>query len=473
MKLILKNNKVAYFLVLLNIASSFIALILSNKQYFPDADHYLSMAKSFNFGRYSSWYFLDEYYPETLRTPLYPLFLNLLLKFSDSLFFIKAAQYVLYLFSLYFVSKTLFHLSNKNIITLNIFLILTSINIQIPFYTGFISAETFSIFFTSLFIYLLVLFPLNYNIALIIGVVSAANVLSRPAFILFPILIAIIFILFDRSKLKMVVLFVATYILLLIPFGYWNYINHGKFKVTSLEGGAGLAHMSVWGYKLPKGYQDKNYWIGNIMNVHDATNPFHFTDEEYEKNRLDYEEEWEEINKELDKTLSKKDKFYHELMISKKDSVSFSPLHSSGYTILREKLLWKYTLINIKKDPVFYLKTRLYNMCRFYFTGINLKDFSYRNSAPILGKFNLYYPFLVSFVFIFLGLILSIIFILKRRLFNNINVLLILLLCFYQGFIHIAFSVQARYTVPVHLLILLLLSIYLSYKIEKKDLNEG
>jgi hypothetical protein len=464
------KNRFLLILIVLNIISASIAFYLSINQYFPDAEHYLAMAESINYGKYSSWYFLDKYYPETLRTPAYPLFLFILKNIFNSTFIIQVIQLILYFFSLFFVSKILLKIT-LNIRVIYVFLSLTIFNIQIPYYSGFISAEMLSIFLTSCYLYFFICKPITIKNSLMLGVIAAVNTMTRPSFLLFPFIISLVLLIIDRSKTKYLITHAIMFLILLIPFGIWNYKNHGGFKLTSLEGGAGVAHMGYWSFKLPKGYQDKNYWIGNVLSVHDLTNPFHFSDEERNANKILYESEWKYILNELDKTLTTEDIKYHKVMLDQMNTRGYSPLHKSEYTKKREQLLWQKTLENIKKDPWYYIKTRLYTFCRLYFTGINTQDFKYKNTAPLMGKLNLYYPFLISFVFIFTGLLLSLVFIIKKRLFKNVAVLTLVMISIYQGVIHTPFSVQARYTVPVHLIILGLLSISIYYVFFNKVLK--
>jgi hypothetical protein len=445
-------------LIILNIISASVAFYLSINQYFPDAEHYLAMADSINYGKYSSWHFLDKYYPETLRTPGYPLFLFILKNIFKSTFAVQVIQLILYFFSLFFVSNILLKIT-LNLRVVYVFLSITIFNIQIPYYSGFISAEMLSIFLTSCYLYFFICKPITIKNSLLLGVIAAINTMTRPSFLLFPFIISLVILIIDRSKTKYLITHAIMFLILLIPFGFWNYKNHGVFKLTSLEGGAGVAHMGFWSFKLPKGYQDKNYWIGNVLSVHDLTNPFQFSEEERKANQILYENEWKYILNELDKTLTSEDVKYHQVMLDQMNTRGYSPLHKSEYTINRERLLWQKTLENIKQDPWYYIKTRIYTFCRLYFTGINTQDFKYKNTAPLMGKLNLYYPFLISFFFIFTGLLLSTFYIIKKRLYKNTALLTLLLAALYQGFIHTPFSVQARYTVPVHLIILALLAI--------------
>ena len=62
----------------------------------------------------------------------------------------------MYFISIYFCIKILKKLSSNNRKVIHVFLILTSINIHIPFYSGYISAESLTIFLTALYCYIFI-----------------------------------------------------------------------------------------------------------------------------------------------------------------------------------------------------------------------------------------------------------------------------------------------------------------------------
>ena len=125
-------------LIVLNIFSAMVAFYLGNSSEFPDWLTYWYMSEGLETGKFSSWFFLESYYPETIRTPGYPLFLLILRSISDSQLFIKVVQLLLYFATLLIAYKTLDKLSDSNILALCVFLLLTALNIQIPYYSGLI-----------------------------------------------------------------------------------------------------------------------------------------------------------------------------------------------------------------------------------------------------------------------------------------------------------------------------------------------
>ncbi|HEX5653380.1 MAG TPA: hypothetical protein VFX58_09920, partial [Chitinophagaceae bacterium] len=125
-----------------------------------------------------------------------------------------------------------------------------------------------------------------------------------------------------------------------------------------------------------------------------------------------------------------------------------------AYTNAREKILNRLLKKHISSSPGYYIQTRIYTAARIWFTGINKEELQ---KASFMGKLKLLYPFLVTFTCIFGGLITVLILIFKRILSWKIYWPLFLLIGYF-GLIHIPFAIQARYTVPVHMFILFLLS---------------
>ncbi len=411
------------------------------------------MAEGFVHGRFSSWFFLDDYYPETLRTPGYPLFLLALKRISDSLFFIQLVQLVFYFASLHLAYKTLTFLCPQNKKAHYVFLLLTAFNIQLPFYSGYISAELLSIYLTILYVYVLVVKKHSIINALLLGLIAAMLFQFRPAFLLFPLLITFYSLLFRKPLLKYFALHFTVFFVSLLPFSYWNYTNHGVFKPTPIEGGAGVAHIGYWTFKLPAGYHESYYW-GNII-VHDLTNPMqhHSTDSTHV---AAFEHEWYSIHSELQLLLSKKDHTNLATMHSEKNPGIF-PLYNSSFTNKREELLWKEVKHHAKEEPWFYLSTRVFSFFRFYFTGINSEELSQQTSHA--GQLKVVYPFLITFTCILGGMMLSAFFIIRKKFKVQDGVLWMFMLALYQGAIHIPFVIQARYTIPVHLCILILVAV--------------
>lgn len=458
-----KNDKLLlYLLIFANIVSSLFAFLTALGKHFNDGPKYLSLAESLKFGKYSMWYFLPDYYPETLRTPGYPLFIFSVKSVFGNDISILIAQYLLYLLSLYLCCKIVLKITG-NIHILFIFLFLTVFNIQIPFYSGYLSAEMLTIFLTVLYFYILICLKYSFKNAILLGIVAGADYLVRPSFLLFPLLlIYTLWIIRKKEYLRYYFVHLITLFLCTVPFSIWNLKNHGVYKPTPLESGAGLMHMSYWSFKLPFGYKETFNW-DNVI-VKDATSPFGNAVRNKKYIQI-YENQWKELITACDSLQSNKDRENLDVMKNSRKPLFIT--YNSKYTLKKEKMLREYTLQEIKKNPFFYLETRIYTFMRFYFTGFNENAFN--NSKSFLGKVNAVYPFIVTFSTIFLGLFLSLIYLLRYRFFKNTYLIILTSFCLYVGLAHLFFTIASRYTVPAHFFILILFSIYL-YKVYGKRL---
>ena len=255
---------------------------------------------------------------------------------------------------------------------------------------------------------------------------------------------------------------ISLYIALLIPFGLWNKFNHGVFKVTQIEGGAGVSQTGFWQLKLPDGYIGNFDW--QFYTLYDFTKPKLYTYTEQQQNIKLFEKELFVLSRNLKKHESKEDSSWIDYMIKIYPDVF--PVHNTKYSLEREKAIWEITIQNITNDPVYYFKSRIYHFMRFYVTGINYKTLEESNS--FLSKVKAIYPFVITFVFIFLGLIfMALGTIFKKIHFKNIFIFVLLFL--YFGAVHTPFAIQARYTIPVHLLIIAILSVAILKTIKFRD----
>jgi len=458
MKKLLNSQSTYKALLLLNVLAVLGIFYISSKTEFPDASSYWYMAKGFRHGVFSSWYFLPVYTPETLRTWGYPFFVYLCQWIYDAPVTVKLVQLVMHFGALIFVLKLISYFK-PGIVYRNIFLLLLLPNLQIAYYAGQVSAETSSIFFIVLFFYLWLTKTDNWKKYILLGLLSFIIFQLRPAFLLMPFALVGYKLLFQRTGLKYAFAFLALFIISLLPFGLWNKKAHGIFKVTPLEGGVGAANLGYWSFRLPDGYNPQFYWDASFSK--DLTQPSFATDEEKEKYKADYEKEWKEINEQLQHYITKEDSIRMEVYREKK--YKNWEVMSSGYTDKREKLLKEYLVRDIKANPGYYIKTRLFTFIRLWFTGINKQDFQ---NASMAGKLKILYPFLVTFFSIFLGLVIILVSVMRGWL-SLKQYWPLLMIILYYGLMHIPFGIQARYTVPVHIFILLLLALLFGNRFQK------
>ena len=284
-------------LILGNFFSGLAVFFLFSNSGFPDQPSYLAIVESLlSHGEFSSYCNEAGCLPETLRTPGYPFFLLTVLSIFEDIYSVKLIQLFLYFFCLFISSILVLKISSNNL-SLYIFLFLTIFNIQIPYYAAVISSEMLSIAFVITFFYLYLFFKESYLKYFYAAILLAGLFYIRPAFILLPIgLLLVSSLKFTKLVFKFNLFQLICFLIFLIPFGLWNLANHNTFKLTTLEGGAGTAHMAHWSFKLPDNYTEEFYHGASV--IKDITNPFQFqySNNQKEEHRLEYESEWNEIN---------------------------------------------------------------------------------------------------------------------------------------------------------------------------------
>nr|MBK9652760.1 hypothetical protein [Bacteroidota bacterium] len=420
MTLFLEKKIAFYFLLALNIAVSLAVFNIAKDLSFPDSKGYLLMGESILHGKFSSWHFLPKYYPETLRTPGYPAFIALLHLVSSSELLIKIVQFLLYFGCVFFCIQIIRKYYPQLIYT-NVFLLLLIPNIQVVYYSGYISSEILNTFFVILSMYLFTR-KRSYGQVIFLAITCYCAFIVRPSFLIFPFLMVAYSIFIAREEYKLHTTFITLFVILLIPFGVWNKVNHGIFKITPLEGGAGVMHIGFWAYKLPAGYTEPFYW-GNSTG-YDLTQPKFYSVSEQKENQKKYEKECTALWSKLDVYETPEDTFY--LSYMKNNNPGIFPLHNSRYTIEREKLLNRVTVSNVMNEPFYTFKCKLYQIVRFYVTGINFNDWN--KAESFASKLKCIYPTLITLFSIFSGLLFITFILFSIKYFESISSLL---LCYF------------------------------------------
>ena len=454
-------KRVLFLLILLNLVSALVGFYIGCNSPFPDETSYLAMAEGLSQGKFSTWHFLGHFYPETLRMPGYPIFIFIVLSIFGSTFAIKLIQLFLYAIALFLSYKLVMRLSNNSKQSKLTFLFLTALNIQLPFYAGCISSETLCIFMLVICLYIFLKFEHSVGKFASLGLAFGVLYYVRPAFLLLPFFTcAIAFYSYKRMILKRHILTtLLTFIISALPFVVWNYLNHGVMKITPIEGGAGVAHMGYWSFKLPANYIENFYW--GIAVFPDITNPIRYTPDEYEINKLSYESEWKLILQSLDHLQTLEDRKYIEIMkVENEIKPGRFLLYNSAYTQQRESELWKGLIRDVSNDPYFYFKSRIYTFFRLFFIGLNPDSLD--KAYTLEAKMKVLYPFLITLTTIFFSFLFCTYYLIKFRKKVETDIFFIYYLIVFQAAIHVPFAIQSRFMVPVHLLIFIMISILLS-----------
>ncbi|TGE23216.1 hypothetical protein [Hymenobacter metallicola] len=413
-------------------------------------DHYtyLGYADGLLQGRYTYWYFLPEYVPDTFRNPGYPLFLLLVKALGGGEIAARVVQVVLYLLTLGIVVKLAARCEpdSRSWLVRNLFLVLLLPNIQLAYFAAVIFPEVLVAFLIATYAYVALSWPVGaWKRTIALALLAGLIFQTRPIFILFPGLQLVLDFWQTWRKAAfswlqaaaLLVIFGAT----MLPYALWNYRHHGVLKPTSLEGGAGVMQIGFWALRMP-GYHETRYW-GNQMGdeiisfVEPTAVPGYIAA---------FNQEWDSIDAQCAPLLTERDKRYLPQM--KDNQQNLFPTYNSAYTQQREKLLMKANLANIRREPGYYLKTRLYTLIRLWVTGVQMN--AWREATTPFAKLKVVYPALVSAATFVLALGSIGWVLVRRRVVNGTFIWwLSLALVVYFGLVHLPFAIQARYTVPV------------------------
>ncbi|MCC2547894.1 hypothetical protein LJY25_15700 [Hymenobacter sp. BT175] len=425
-------------------------------------DHYTYMgyADGLLQGRYTYWYFLPDYIPDTFRNPGYPLFLLLIRALGGGDGLARIVQTLLYLITIGLVVRLAARCEtdSRSWLVRNLFLLLLLPNIQLAYFAALVFPEMLVAFLVALYVYVAITWPLSgWKRTVVLALLAGLIFQTRPVFILFPLGHLALDFWQNRSMgmfswlkgIVLLVLFGAT----MLPYAFWNYRHHGVFKPTSLEGGAGVMQLGFWALRMP-GYHETRYW-GNTMGdeVVSFAEPA-----EVPGYIAAFNAEWDQIDAATRPLLTARDLRYLPQM--RNNDRNMFPTYNSDYTVRREKLLLQATIANIRREPGYYLKTRLYTLVRLWVTGVQLN--AWREAASPLAKIKVIYPALASGFTFLLGIICLAWGLFHQRAIQCTRTWwLSLALVVYFGLVHIPFSIQARYTVPVRPWLLLAIAVAL------------
>lgn len=457
---LLKSKTTNRSLLLLNFIISLVIFILTRKTIGGDYETYNSLAEGLLTGNYSMYHFLPQYFPDTFRNPGYPIFLAFFKLFSNSLLLIQISQLLLYYITIFLILNIIDHYFEINIIIKNIFLLLLAISIYIPIYTPGIAPEMLMCFMMTLTFWLdIKLSDKKFYKYLLLGLLYGFIFQVRPVFLFFPLLKFIMdwFVLKKEFLFGKNSLLLLVYFLTMMPYGLWNYNNHGVFSITSLRGGAEVLNAGYWAQKIP-GYTEDRSFANTFFEE-----PILFINKaDKEKNIELYNKEWDFIDSSCARFLTVKDSFQINLWHT--GQYHFPATLSGKYTIERERLIKAATINDMKHDKMYVIKSKLYSAIRLWVTGVQIENF---RKATLSGKFILLIPMLLTgAIFLLSVLFIPLAFIKYKFLFTKFYSLIMLIV--YYGLIHVPFVIQSRYTIPVRMLLLLLLSISL-YHLFLKD----
>ena len=384
--------------------------------------HYLSYAQGLEYGRFSQWWFLPNYIPDTIRTPGYPVFLFLIEKISSSIYFIKAIQFVMYGLSVLMILNVASNYDSSYKLR-NIFLLLLLPYVQLAIFTVAIQPEALMTFLLTLYIFIdsKPIKP-EWKITFM-GLLSGVIFLVGPVFLFFPLILFAISIVTKRNKLSfgLALSMVIIYLLTILPYAIWNLKNHDVISLTPIESAGG----------------DKISLFSSLNQAQD--------------NIIDHSKESDYIDSACAQYLSDDDK----INLAEMNTYNgFQKTYNAKYTLAKEKLLKQQTLNQLREEPANTLKSKASTMLRLWLNEMQLTDLK---SSELNKIFPANYFRIITIIFFLASLILIPLAFYRKKL-SWVHSQTVIILIIYFGVLHLFFSLQAKYTIPLRLIILLLLA---------------
>lgn len=427
-----------------------------------DTSSYLGLAEGILHGNYSMWWELPGSYPDTFRTPGFPLFIAIIMKVFGTWKAVIGVNFLLYWAGVLLTLRTIKAIAPPPEVR-NMFLLLLLPLLNVPFYIGQIYPEIPSLFAISAVLYMLRgKNSIGIGQALALGLLYGFIFQCKPIFLLFPFLVPVVgwFVQRKEFAFKAHLIAAGVFVITLLPYGMWNRTHHGIFSVTPLEGGAGVMHFGVWAGKIP-GYTEKVYW-------HNFTGDelVRFTPvDSIPANIKAYEQEWVVVNEKLAPLLTPSDS----LMLASGPLMTHSPspTFNTAYTMERERLLKKLAIDDALKWPGYILAYKSYSAVRLWVIGIQRADFG---KASLPKKVELLYgPLSTGVIFLMFIVFVPAAYIKRRVKLKDTWAFLLVLA--YFGLLHIPFVIQVRYTTPVRFAMLAILALALVSFIGRREKN--
>ena len=423
-----------------------------------DWDTYHGLALGILNGEYSFWWPLQQYIPDTFRTPGYPLYIATVIQVFGTWKAMTFLQFGMYVASVYLMLKCIGRLGGDPIAK-NIALLLLLPSINVPFYIGTMLPEI------PVMVCIMGLFWIwtkkerTWVDAVGMGALYAFIFQCRPIFLLFPFCILACDVFFKRGRLAWPKEIAALLIfgLSLIPYGLWNQRNHGVFQVTPLEGGGGVFHIGYWAGRIP-GYHESRYWGNTTGDEIIAFVPR--TDRQ--KEITAFNAEWDSIDARVAPLLTHRDSVMLDSMAS---NGRLFHTWNARYTMEREQALVEMTLRNIKENPGYYIAFKAYSVVRSWVIGIMREDFL---RADLKGRIAMLYPTLMTLVIFLIAIIAIPVALVKKKIRLRDTYPMVLLLLYYTA-VHLPFTIQVRYTTSVRLVLYALMGLAIAALLRKEE----
>lgn len=417
-----------------------------------DQFSYVMLAKGILHGYFSQWWDQAVPIPDTFRTPGYPLYIAGSLWLFGTWRALVAVQLIMFLLALHLTFRTLDRytpgLVARNVLLL---LLLPSVNVTVLIYV--VSPEIPVLFGLAVLLWADPFHrPIRWYHAIGLGLIAAFIFQCRPIFLLFPFARLLADVWYRRTEIQWGTQAIAlgTFVCMLLPFGFWNKANHGVFKVTPLEGGAGVFNLGYWCGRIPAYNERRYFW--NFT----ADEMVRFVPKDQVPVEIAaYEREWDAIDAKIAPHFTPADSA---MIAFAQRSHDRTYTFNTAYVLVREKAIMRHTLADIADHPGYYAAFKAYTLVRSWVVGIDRTRFE---EGSTLQRAKLAAPFLFS-MFAFLAALILVPWAHRKKLLRLRDTYPLVLVLVYWGVVHVPFAIQTRYTTSVRLVMYGLIGVAVS-----------
>ena len=431
-----------------------IALLMWATRNERSGDHtsYMDLAHGILVGKYSLWWWMPEFVPDTFRTPGFPLYLATIVKLFGNWKAMWAINAALYLLSLHWMVRIIARFDDRPL-TGNLALVFLLPLVNVPYYITQVLPEIPALASVTAIVYL-VTRPgrMSWMEAIALGALYGFSFQCKPIYLLLPPALAIAHWWYarGRSDVRGHAVALSVFAITLLPYTIWNKAHHGVWSTTPLEGGGGVMHFGIWAGAIPN-YQEHRYWSN-------------FTGDEIidfvptssvPANIATYEAEWDSTMARIAPLRTHTDSL---MELAYHHSLGGTRTYSAPYTLEREQLLKQYARDRATADFGYTLAYKSWSALRLWVIGVQRTKFK---EAGVAGKLAQLYPTITTFVVFMLTVLFSSIAFVRKRL-SLAPLLPVVLHLVYFGLIHIPFVIQVRYTTAVRPIMMVLLALALA-----------
>ncbi len=431
-----------------------IALMMWATRNERSGDHtsYMDLAHGIIVGKYSLWWWMPEFVPDTFRTPGFPLYLATILKVFGSWKAMWAIHVVLYLISLHWMVRIVARFDDR-VITGNLALLFLLPLVNVPYYITQVLPELPALASVTAIVHLVTRKRrMSWVEAIALGALYGFTFQCKPIYLLVPPMLAAVHWWYARglSDLRGHATALSVFALTLLPYTMWNKAHHGVWSATPLEGGGGVMHFGIWAGAIPN-YQEHRYWSNFTGDeIIDFVPP-----SSVPSNIATYEAEWDSTLTRLAPLRTRTDSM---MELAYFHGLGGTRTYSAPYTLERERSLKHYAKMRATADIGYTVAYKSWSALRLWVIGIQRTKFK---EAGITGKLAQLYPTVTTFVIFALTVLFSAIAFARKRI-ALAPLLPVVMHIVYFGAIHIPFVIQVRYTTAVRPIMMVLLAVSLA-----------